>query len=146
MSKRKANDPVEMEVLQLKLKIAEQQEEIRKLTKAGDMWQHALREQSILFKKLKPSRAPLTAERKLYIAGSQHFRCAAPHGRDKCPNWLLFEGSFNEAGFEIDHIKPYSEGYRHSGELSALCFTCHGLKSRLERMALAEKVDEDEDE
>ena len=53
--------------------------------------------------------------------------------KDKCPCWLLNEGSFGEAGFEIDHELPWSKGYTHTGQLRAVCHLCHGLLSRLQR-------------
>ena len=106
----------------------------------------ALREQSRMFQSLKPKRPFLSHEKKLYIAGEQLFRCAAPHGKDKCPCWVLNEGSFSESGFEVDHILKWSKGYRHAGQLRALCFQCHGLQSRLQRIQEADARGSDENE
>ena len=130
------------EVLRLKVALAEQREEILALKEANRVMMEGLRDQSHLFSKIKPQRLPIFPEKKLYIAGLQHFKCAAPHGKEKCPRWLLnkgshLEGCFDEAGFEIDHATPYSVSYRNT-ELQALCFACHGLKSRLERIRAAE--------
>ena len=46
--------------------------------------------------------------------------------------WLLNDGSFDAAGFEIDHELKWAQSYRHVGQLRALCAHCHNLKSRLE--------------
>ena len=95
----------EIELLRLKLEVATMREEIQTLRAVNAEQMEALKENCRLFSKLKPSRDTirLSSERKMLIAGQQLFRCAAPHGRDKCPCWLLNEGSFGEAGFEIDH-------------------------------------------
>ena len=76
-----------------------------------------------------------TSPHKGAYSGNPIVRC----GRDKCPMHILNGGSFNEAGFEIDHWTKYSVGYRNVGELSAMCHACHALKSRMERISLAEE-------
>ena len=136
-------------VLRLKLELAGLREENKKLREVNNMNGEALRETSRIFQKLKPVRPTISAERKLYIAGEQLFKCHAPHGRERCPMWLLNDGSFDAAGFEIDHELKWAQSYRHVGQLRALCAHCHNLKSRLERIALAEEaenggVEEDE--
>ena len=143
MSRRRATS--DEETLRLKLELAELREQNNKLEHVNSLLMENLKEHSKLFQRLKPTRLALSSERKLYIAGSQYFKCAAPHGKEKCPCWLLHEGSFDEAGFEIDHDLPYSVGYRNAGTCSALCYSCHGLKSRLERMKAAGKEEEDEE-
>ena len=88
----------EIEVLRLKLEVATMREEIQTLRAVNGEQMEALKENCRLFSKLKPSRDTirLSGERKMLIAGTQLFRCAAPHGKDKCPCWLLNEGSFGE--------------------------------------------------
>ena len=127
------------QLLECQLENARLREEIEKLSDVNKMNTEALKENCKLFQKLKPQRPYLSTDRKLFIAGQQLFRCSAPHGRDKCPMHILNGGSFNEAGFEIDHWTRYSVGYRNAGELSAMCHACHALKSRLERISLAEE-------
>jgi hypothetical protein len=138
----------EVELLRLKLQVAEMNEEIAKLKAVNASQQESLKENSRLFMKLKPSRdiMRLSSERKLLVAGEQLFRCAAPHGRDVCPMWQLNGGNFGPAGFEVDHELPWSRGHVHHGQLRALCHQCHGLLSRLQRIEAVEKGDADEDE
>jgi len=138
----------EIEMLRLKLEVATMREEIQTLRAVHNEQMEALKENARLFQKLKPSRDTirLSSERKLLIAGQQLFRCAAPHGREKCPCWLLNEGSFGESGFEIDHELPWSKGYTHTGQLRAVCHLCHGLLSRLQRIEAAEKGEKGEEE
>ena len=85
------------QVLTLKLELAEMREELRRVNVVNAEQQEALKECSRMFMKLKPSRLPLSSEKKLLIAGEQLFRCAAPHGREKCPMWQLNDGSFGPA-------------------------------------------------
>ena len=125
---------LEKELLKCQLENAQLRQENKKLSDVNKMNTDALKENCMLFKKLKPQRPFLSSERKLYIAGVQLFRCSAPHGKDKCPMHVLNGGSFNEAGFEIDHWTRFTVGYRNVGELTAMCHACHALKSRLERL------------
>ena len=138
----------EIEVLRLKLEVATMREEIQTMRAVHNEQMEALKENARLLQKLKPSRDTLrlSGERKMLIAGQQLFRCAAPHGRDRYPCWLLNEGSFGEAGFEIDHEVPWSRGYTHTGQLRAVCHLCHGLLSRLQRIEAAEKGERGEEE
>ena len=101
MAKRKAEHD-DSEVLRLKLQIADMREEIRSLKAVNAELQEAQKESSRIFMKLKPTRPPISSEKKLLIAGEQHFCCAAPHGKDKCPMWLLHEGNFGIFGLEED--------------------------------------------
>ena len=125
---------LEKELLKCQLENARLREENKKLSEVNKMNTEALKENCLLFRKLRPQRPFLSSERKLYIAGVQLFRCSAPHGKDKCPMHILNGGSFNEAGFEIDHWTRFTVGYRNVGELTAMCHACHALKSRLEHL------------
>ena len=125
---------IENELLKCQLENARLREENKKLSAVNKMNTEALKENCKLFQKLKPQRPFISGERKLFIAGVQLFRCSAPHGKEKCPMHILNGGSFNEAGFEIDHWTRFAVGYRNVGELSAMCHSCHALKSRLERL------------
>ena len=137
---------LEKDFLRLQLEMVRLREENKKLCEVNRMNTEALKENCKLFQKLKPQRPFLSTDRKLYIAGLQLFKCAAPHGKDKCPMHLLNAGSFNEAGFEVDHSTPFCVGYRNVGELSAICHACHALKSRLERIKAAEDTGADVEE
>ena len=99
----------------------------------------ALKESSALLLKSKPPRPHISSEKKLLIAGQQHFKCAGDRAR--CPMWLLhqgsvLQGSFDESGFEIDHSPPWREAHRSDrAVLQALCHSCHAYKTRMERIA-----------
>jgi 5-methylcytosine-specific restriction endonuclease McrA len=69
----------------------------------------------------------VTAAMKKQIAGRQRFMCAATVQGYTCPlNGLPFD----EAGYEIDHIVPLSEGGSNdASNLQALCLMCHRVKS-----------------
>jgi hypothetical protein len=99
----------------------------------------ALKESAQLWLKSKPPRPHLGIDRKLLIAGSQHFKCAGD--RTRCPMWRLHDGSFDESGFEIDHITPWHAAHAHRGvgQLRALCHSCHALRTRLDRIASQEE-------
>ena len=140
----------ETESLRLQLEIARLKEENQRLLQVNRMNEAALKEHSRLFRILKPSRIPINHDRKLYIAGEQLYKCKAIHGREKCPRWLLAEGSFGGEGFEIHHELEWSVGYQNAGTCVAICHSCHALASRLSRMKQmergVEKEDEEEDE
>ena len=126
-------------ILKLQLEIARLSVENKKLIEVNKMCAEQLKEQSRLFQKIKPNRLMISAERKLYIAGEALFKCAAIHGKEKCPRWLLADGSFGAEGFEIHHNGlEWSIGYQNAGQCVAVCHSCHGLASRLHRMKLAE--------
>ena len=145
MKRRASETPdYEKEMLRLQVEVGRLREENSLLKRVNTMNSEALKETSKLFQKLKPQRPFLSADKKLFIAGEQLFKCAAPHGKEKCPRWLLNEGSFDAAGFEIDHITQWAVGYRNAGELSAICHACHGLKCRIERIKMAEEHGEDD--
>jgi len=94
------------------------------------------------------------------IAGKQHYKCAnkpkanlAGIGRYKCNLWKLqgkHSGSFDEAGYEIDHIKEYSRSKNsHEKNLQALCKACHSVKTKSFLMKKKEpkiKIDSDVDD
>jgi|EP00966_Prymnesium_polylepis_P099206 hypothetical protein len=67
----------------LRLKVAEHREEILALKEANRVMMEGLRDQSHLLSKIRPQRLPIFPEKKLYIAGLQHFKCAAPPARQK---------------------------------------------------------------
>ena len=69
----------------------------------------------------------VSAAVKKQVAGTQRFTCASNVEGYSCP---LNGNPFDEAGFEIDHIKPLSEGGSNEpSNLQALCLMCHRVKS-----------------
>jgi hypothetical protein len=78
---------------------------------------------------------------KLKIAGKQNFKCAnKPDSNLKrlenysCPLWNrddIIKGSFDESGFDIDHIIEYSLTQNNNeSNLQALCNNCHAIKTK----------------
>lgn len=77
----------------------------------------------------------VTAAVKKQVAGKQRFTCAGNVQGYSCP---LNGNPFDEAGYEIDHILPLSEGGSNDqSNLQALCLMCHRVKSN--RSATVEK-------
>lgn len=82
----------------------------------------------------------LTESQKKRVAGRQYYRCAnkpelKQRGLEgyKCPLWLspIHKGSFDESGYEIDHIIEYSISKDNSdSNLQALCISCHRNKTK----------------
>lgn len=76
------------------------------------------------------------------VAGRQRYKCANKpdmiiSGLEgyKCLLWQpsesIYQGSFDEAGYEIDHIKEFSLTYDNAeSNLQALCVACHNVKTR----------------
>lgn len=72
------------------------------------------------------------------IAGRQEYKCAnSPNKTLKgiegftCPLWDMRGGSFNESGYEIDHIIEHSISHNDDEKnLQALCLMCHSTKSK----------------
>ena len=77
---------------------------------------------------------------KKHVAGRQHFRCAnKPNvtliGLEKynCPFWCSteHEGSFDQSGYDIDHVTEYClTKDHHVDNLQALCKCCHSVKTK----------------
>jgi len=95
-------------------------------------------------KRCKLKRPKISATQSTWIAGRQSFRCAAPHGKDLCPRFHMSDGTFDEVGWEVDHIDGWSESFDHrSSKLRALCATCH---SRCTKMQMVDRFDGDDEE
>jgi len=61
------------------------------------------------------------------VAGKQNYKCAANIVNYTCP---LDGKSFDESGYEIDHIIPLVAGGSNDiDNLQALCLLCHRVKS-----------------
>jgi hypothetical protein len=76
---------------------------------------------------------------KKLVAGNQLFKCNNSPGSNlyrlekyKCPSWSSEKkGSFDGAGYEIDHINEWSVSKNDNiDNLQALCPQCHSFKTR----------------
>ena len=126
----------EAERLQLQLEIAKLQEELRMLREVNAMQTEALVESNKLLQKQKPGRIAMSSDKKIYLAGLQHFKCAGDPRY--CPLYRLGDGSFDCAGWECDHTERWSTSYRNAGNLACLCPMCHNRKTREERINAGE--------
>ncbi len=86
--------------------------------------------------KISPRRKrTLTESQKKKVASKQFYKCANKPGSKcvedyDCPFWKCQDGSFDESGYEIDHILEFCLG--GSDELTncqALCVNCHRVKT-----------------
>jgi hypothetical protein len=70
---------------------------------------------------------------KKLVAGKQYYKCARIKEYE-CPLWNQNNdkrGSFDESGYEIDHIVEYSKTKDDSiDNLQALCHSCHAVKTK----------------
>jgi len=77
----------------------------------------------------------LSESAKKFIAGKQNYKCANSPGSNNipgynCDRWINGKGSFNESGYDIDHIKEIADGGGNENEnLQALCPGCHRVKT-----------------
>lgn len=75
---------------------------------------------------------------KKLVAGKQRYKCANKPGNNlkgldgyNCVLWNKSDGSFDQAGYEIDHITELSISNNNSIEnLQALCVSCHRVKTK----------------
>ena len=83
----------------------------------------------------------ISAKMRNKIAGEQYYKCNNTPESEliglkgyKCPLWKLegvISGSFDSAGFDIDHIIERSRGGSNERDnLQALCPNCHAYKTR----------------
>jgi hypothetical protein len=85
-----------------------------------------------------PTKRHVTAGTKKLVAGRQRYMCAATVENYKCP---LLGIPFDEAGYEVDHILPLSEGgTNEASNLQALCLMCHRVKSNRAAVANPKRV------
>tara|TARA_B100000902_G_scaffold248812_1_gene235472 strand:- start:2549 stop:2890 length:342 start_codon:yes stop_codon:yes gene_type:complete len=81
-------------------------------------------------------RRTLTEAQKKTVAARQNFKCANKPGNNPltydCPFWVRGgDGSFDESGYEIDHIVEWCVSRDDSEQnLQALCVCCHRVKTR----------------
>jgi hypothetical protein len=83
----------------------------------------------------------VTEATKKQVAGAQHYKCANKPksklkglGNYNCPLWEIIgdnKGSFDNSGYEIDHITEHSVSRDDDIEnLQALCKLCHSVKTK----------------
>ena len=108
----------EVERLQHELEVQKLYDEIRALKGVVRAQADALVESNKLLQKQKPARIAMSSDRKIYLAGLQHFKCAGD--RALCPLWRLGDGSFDSSGWECDHIERWSVSFRNANNLQAL--------------------------
>jgi len=72
---------------------------------------------------------------KKIVAAKQDYKCANFLGSNVIPNYNCIYhksrgGTFDEAGYEIDHIKEYCKTHNNKmNNLQALCLPCHRVKT-----------------
>jgi len=75
---------------------------------------------------------------KKQVAGKQKYKCANNGSNNVkgiegylCPYWQNGDGSFDESGYEIDHIEEFSLTQNNNiNNLQALCRSCHAVKTK----------------
>src|ERR1044071_3370307 len=88
------------------------------------------------------SKRKVSESMKKSVAGRQFYKCANSPGSKvlgtsdyKCPLWEKEgsnKGSFDESGYEIDHIVEHSiSGNDNIENVQALCKMCHSVKTRI---------------
>ncbi len=93
-----------------------------------------------------PPKRRLTPAQKKNIAARQHFKCANKPGciplTYSCPFWERGgDGSFDESGYDIDHIVEWSSTHNDSeSNLQALCICCHRVKTIRANMKRRRKI------
>lgn len=132
-------------VLQLKLRVSELTRENDQLRTALNDLQESLKESTRLLLKQtpKPARPTISADQRMILVGRARFKCANPY--NKCHLYKLppYDGSFDESGYELDHITPFAQCLRTHGMLQPLCPQCHALKTRHQRSLLGTAVVDD---
>ena len=114
------------ETLKLKLRVAELTQENALLQHALTELNDSLRESTRLLLKQtpRPNRPAISADQRMLIAGRHRFKCTNPHGDCHLYRLPPYDGSFNESGYELDHIEAWSESFRTIGQLQPLCPQC----------------------
>lgn len=80
----------------------------------------------------------ITVEDRKQVLIRQDYKCAnAPHNPAlnlddyKCLLWICYDGSFDESGYDFDHIKEHCLSTDNSFEnIQALCPNCHRVKTK----------------
>jgi len=134
MSNFPANIAMEQEValLRAQLEASELKHTVAELRGVISQLQCELKESNQLLRKQRlPPRIKTTSTQRLQVAARQGWKCAA----EECPLKITNppHGLFTpDALFDVDHLSPWSESARHTGNLQALCAYCHSRKTRAE--------------
>lgn len=83
-------------------------------------------------------RVPISLKIKTQLLELQNGKCANNPNKNAvgciryiCPMWLLYNGVFDEAGYECDHIREHSlSGSNDITNLNLLCPSCHRVKTK----------------
>jgi len=73
----------------------------------------------------------------LYELLKEPLQCSNYPGSNKvknynCPMWLLYNGSFDDSGYEVDHIEEFSKTHNNNlSNLQLLCACCHKVKTKI---------------
>ena len=122
-----------IELVNLKLRVSELLQENTLLRQTITDLNESLKESTRLLLKQRPTRPHVSADQRMLIAGRARFKCANPYGDCHLYRLPPYDGSFSEAGYELDHVTPFSECYLTVGQLQPLCPQCHAKKTRLWR-------------
>lgn len=128
--------------LKLQLRNNELQHENDLLRQTIAELNESLKESTRLLLKQRPSRPHISADQRMLIAGRARFKCANPYGDCHLYRLPPYDGSFNESGYELDHIDPWASSCRTVGQLQPLCPQCHAKKTRVWRASQAEEEPE----
>lgn len=89
--------------------------------------------------KTKKSSRSIPESVKKLVAGRQNYKCANSTSSHlpglngyRCPLWENGDGSFDESGYQIDHIIEFCKTFNNKpANLQALCTSCHSVKTRV---------------
>lgn len=90
----------------------------------------------IKYNQKKTKRYHLKESTKKLVAGKQKYKCNNKSNSKiienyDCPLWSKNDGSFDESGYEIDHIVEFSISKNNDiNNLQALCHSCHSVKTK----------------
>ena len=77
-----------------------------------------------------PPKRKVTESVKKSVAAKQRYKCATIPDFD-CPLWKVGDGTFDESGYEIDHVHEHSMSHDDGpANLQALCLSCHRVKTK----------------
>ena len=125
----------------LKLRVSELSQENSVLKETVRELNESLKESTRLLLKQtpRPNRPAISADQRMLIAGKARFKCSNPYSDCHLYRLPPYDGSFNESGYELDHITPFSECYLTVGQLQPLCPQCHAKKTRIWRASQNEE-------
>jgi 5-methylcytosine-specific restriction endonuclease McrA len=84
-------------------------------------------------------RKSLTIVEKDKLLQHQEYKCANNPtnpsinlSKYKCPMWILYNGKFDDSGYEFDHIEEFSITKNNNiDNFQALCPSCHSYKTKI---------------